>query len=141
MRSCQHPVPESSAALLAAQERLIVIRRELNIEPYAQISPKTDTESNKAESSWLLRNGQQELQRRRRGLSGLELTRVGSTVAPDWISQEAAPKVSAKASPDNKSATVAVYPSLLLAMLKKDQASAGRVYLLLRYLDKTGRGW
>ena len=37
--------------------------------------------------------------------------------------------------------TVTVYPSLLLAMLKQNQEAAGRVYLLLRYLDKAGRGW
>ena len=141
MRSCQHPVPESSTALLAAQERLLAIRRELNIEPGARTNPAVDEGPERIGCSWLLHNGQRELQRRRRGLPGIELTRAGSTVVPDWIPQEAVPKVSAIAPADNKSATVAVYPSLLLAMLKQDQAAAGRVYLLLRYLDKSGRGW
>jgi hypothetical protein len=36
---------------------------------------------------------------------------------------------------------VALYPSLALALLKGKETAAGRVWLLLRYLDREGRGW
>ena len=126
---------------MAAQEQLLAIRRKLNIEPGAHTNPTVDAESEAIGRSWLLHNGQRELQRRRRGLTGLKSTRAEPTVALNWIPQEALPKVSEKTPADNNAATVAVYPSLLLATLKQDQAAVGRVYLLLRHLDAAGRGW
>ncbi len=39
------------------------------------------------------------------------------------------------------STTLQVYPTLLTAILKSEQAAAARVWLLCRYLDQTGRGW
>jgi hypothetical protein len=38
-------------------------------------------------------------------------------------------------------ATVRLHPALALAILGAEQAAAGRIWLLLRVLDETGRGW
>jgi hypothetical protein len=37
--------------------------------------------------------------------------------------------------------TVKLYPDIALGMLHKDLTAAGRIWLLLRYLDQDGRGW
>jgi hypothetical protein len=42
-------------------------------------------------------------------------------------------------SPDKKG-VVKVYPDIAVAMLRQEQAAAGRLWLLLRYLDADGRG-
>jgi hypothetical protein len=36
---------------------------------------------------------------------------------------------------------VKVYPDIALAMLRQEKAAAGRIWLLLRTIDKEGRGW
>lgn len=41
----------------------------------------------------------------------------------------------------NLKPTVKAYPTILNAILKQEQAAAGRVWLLCRYLDSDGRGW
>jgi len=38
-------------------------------------------------------------------------------------------------------ATVKLYPGIASGMLNKDMAAAGRLWLLLRYLDQAGQGW
>ncbi|MCB8944918.1 MAG: hypothetical protein H6658_14305 [Ardenticatenaceae bacterium] len=38
-------------------------------------------------------------------------------------------------------ATLTLHPSLALAMLRLGQVAAGRLWLLLRYVDEWGRGW
>ena len=40
-----------------------------------------------------------------------------------------------------QTAAVKLHPSLALGMLRAGQAAAGRLWLLLRYLDAQGRGW
>lgn len=42
---------------------------------------------------------------------------------------------------NHKDAIVKLYPSIALGMLQKEVAAVGRVWLLLKYLDKNGRGW
>jgi len=37
--------------------------------------------------------------------------------------------------------TVKLYPDIVLGMLQKEQSAAGRIWLLLRYLDIEGQGW
>jgi hypothetical protein len=44
-------------------------------------------------------------------------------------------------SPKPTKTTVKAYPSILNALLKQEQAAAGRVWLLCRHLDVDGRGW
>jgi hypothetical protein len=53
--------------------------------------------------------------------------------SPD--SQEATPPTL----PDNQS--VRIYPDLALAFLRNQHAAESRIWLLLRFLDATGRGW
>lgn len=38
-------------------------------------------------------------------------------------------------------AVIKLYPSLALALLKQEQVACGRIWLLLRHLDRPGRGW
>ncbi len=42
---------------------------------------------------------------------------------------------------DLASKTVKLYPDIALGMLRKEQVAAGRIWLLLRYLDNRGSGW
>ena len=90
--------------------------------------------------SELVSQAQQELERRREQAC-VRPARCSEPSASGRIPEP--PTCSAgEASPSPRSEkTVTVYPSLLLAMLKQNQEAAGRVYLLLRYLDKAGRGW
>ena len=44
-------------------------------------------------------------------------------------------------SPPHVHETIKLYPSLALAMLREGQVAAGRIWLLLRHVDKAGRGW
>ncbi|MFQ5433675.1 MAG: hypothetical protein ACE5FD_02260 [Anaerolineae bacterium] len=41
----------------------------------------------------------------------------------------------------NPDDTVKLYPDIALGMLRVEQAAAGRIWLLLRYLDEVGQGW
>ena len=140
MHSWQQPEPELSAALRAAQEQLQALRRQLNSATNAQTMRSRNTTPEVKDSSWLLRNGQDEL-RRRRELAGIKLAKEPaqrSFIPPPQIVET---EKTADTQSVERSETVTVYPSLLLAMLKQDQEAAGRVYLLLRYLDTNGRGW
>jgi hypothetical protein len=38
-------------------------------------------------------------------------------------------------------ASIKLYPDIALGMLHKELSAAGRIWLLLRYLDQAGRGW
>jgi hypothetical protein len=49
--------------------------------------------------------------------------------------------ISHAAIPEKPKTTVKAYPSILNALLKQEQAAAGRVWLLCRHLDSDGRGW
>lgn len=40
-----------------------------------------------------------------------------------------------------KKDSIKLYPDIALGMLRQGKSSAGRIWLLLRYLDKDGRGW
>lgn len=43
--------------------------------------------------------------------------------------------------PAANAATVKIYPDIALGMLRQDAAASGRIWLLLRHLDESGRGW
>ncbi|MBE2224574.1 MAG: hypothetical protein IAF02_23750, partial [Anaerolineae bacterium] len=45
------------------------------------------------------------------------------------------------APPKERAPFIKVYPSVAQGILREGQAAAGRVWLLLRYLDENGRGW
>ena len=129
-----------SAELLEAQQRLLELRQGLPPRPRPQRRPSTPPAAAENGAAQQIANAQKELERRRQqaGLKSAKTSAPGSVrpqIQPEKV--ESTPK-SPPVTPAN---TVAVYPSLLLATLKQDQAAAGRVYLLLRYLDTTGRGW
>lgn len=50
-------------------------------------------------------------------------------------------EVSAEVSPLPPPASIVVHPTLLLAMLKQEQVAFGRIWLLAKLLDTSGRGW
>ena len=47
----------------------------------------------------------------------------------------------AHAQPSRGERCVKVYPDIALGMLRNEQVAAGRIWLLLKYLDDSGRGW
>ncbi|MDX1687302.1 MAG: hypothetical protein R3248_04900 [Candidatus Promineifilaceae bacterium] len=68
-----------------------------------------------------------------------------AAMACRWLPSEpksspaAAPSPPARQIPEAE--TVRLYPDVGLALLRTDQAAAGRIWLLLRHLDQDGRGW
>ena len=128
-----------SAELLEAQQRLLRLRQELG-QPRLQQRPSAPQEPARNEVSQQLVNAQKELQHRRQ-LAGVTPTKTTTSGTCRSNLQPGTDEKPTKSSQNTTAGTVAVYPSLLLAMLKQDQAAAGRVYLLLRYLDTSGRGW
>ena len=63
-----------------------------------------------------------------------------------WLPPPHNPAPNAEPSPaepsqDPVAETVRLYPDVGLAILREDQAAAGRIWLLLRHLDRDGRGW
>ena len=126
--------------LLEALLRELEVRLALPPRPRPQRRPSTSPAAAENDVSQQIANAQKELERRRQqaGIKAAK-TSTPSSSRPHFQSKkiENAPK----SPPIKTTNTVAVYPSLLLAMLKQDQAAAGRVYLLLRHLDTAGRGW
>ncbi len=57
---------------------------------------------------------------------------------PTWLQTQPDEPVTR---PAPAQATIKLYPTLALALLKQEQVVCGRVWLLLRYLDEAGRGW
>jgi len=55
-----------------------------------------------------------------------------------WSGVEAEPRCAVSSVP---AATISLQPAIGLALLHEEQAAAGRVWLLLRYLDGVGQGW
>ena len=85
------------------------------------------------------------MKRRRRHLA--DAAKPGATVLEKCPGYEAAPIIEeALAAPArtqlvNARPTLPVSPDIALAILKANQAAAGRLWYLLRCLDKQGRGW
>ncbi len=67
----------------------------------------------------------------------------------DWtpsrfIEKTAVPRpteLSSKATPSTTNQTIKLYPDIALGMLRQEKAAAGRIWLLMRHLDRDGRGW
>lgn len=94
---------------------------------------------------WALHNAQAELERRRQ-LAGIKPGKRPEFPAPDWL-DTLIPLVKApEGEPAGNdtvlaTATVTVHPGILAAMLKQKLEAAGRIYLLLKAIDRQGRGW
>jgi len=69
-------------------------------------------------------------------------TAASSSEAPlclrQWVGAEAEPSHAASPVPAD---TISLQPAIGLALLREEQAAAGRIWLLLRYLDRAGQGW
>lgn len=129
-----------SAALQAAQERLEAIRKRQGITPLpAAERPLLPTvnEQPAAAIEWaqraLLERRRAEGERQGRMASHKEVAE-GAAVAPPAV--EEPPVVQQPAA-----AVIRTYPSLNTAMIAANQVPAGRVWYVLRHVDRDGRGW
>lgn len=128
--------PEPSEALRQAQARLLQLRAERGIEVKASAIPPWETaEEATGAPNWPLLNAQKELQRHRAAISRGTTLSVPAIPAP--IHTEGA----GTASPTACSTQTVVHPTILLSMLKQHLEAPGRVWLLLRAIDRDGRGW
>ncbi len=132
---------EPSEALRQAQTRLLQLRAERGIEVKASaIPPWEAAEEATGAPNWSLLNAQKDLHRRR------STTCPGCVpTAPESISTTLAPIHTEEAGTASSTAcstkTAVVHPTILLAMLKQQLEAPGRVWLLLRTIDRDGRGW
>ena len=132
--------PEPPAALRQAQARLLQLRAERGIEVKASAISPWEAEEVTGVPNWPLLNAQKELQRCR------STTCPGCVpTAPESISTTLAPIHTEEAGTASSTAcstkTIVVHPIILLAMLKQHLEAPGRVWLLLRAIDRHGRGW
>ncbi len=157
------PTPPPSADLLAANARLLALRESLGVAappPYVPDAAANSAPSQPApettlfplpshlgwESEAVTRAVRKALTRQEKGLNAAA---NGHTPVPPVLPQPAraaspTPSLAAEGISrphDPAQVTIKLYPSLALAMLKQEQVACGRVWLLLRYLDETGRGW
>ena len=138
--------PEPSEALRQAQARLLQLRAERGIEVKASaIPPWEAAEELTGAPNWPLLNAQKDLQRRRAAASSsptfpgcVSATPESTPAAPVPIQTEEA-GLSCSTACSTK--TIVVHPTILLAMLKQHLEAPGRVWLLLRAIDRDGRGW
>ncbi len=125
-----------SSDLQAAQERLALLRRQLNVsvalgERITAVPPPPSYASILSLPDHLGWHSQ--------GVTNYiqAETAVSSPVSsqlPKQIPQNSVPLVSAKK-------TISLYPDIAMGMLKHELATTGRIWLLLRFLDSAGRGW
>lgn len=80
-------------------------------------------------------------QRRRQAATNQAKAMERHWLPPVQKPSRAAAPTPAPAHRGREETTVRLYPDVGLAMLKADQAAAGRIWLLLRHLDRDGRGW
>lgn len=129
-----------SPALLAAQKRLEAIRKRQGITPTpAAERPALPVSGEQPDRAAALAWGQAALLRRREA----ERERQGRMASHEESGQGAAapaPAPTAAALP-TPAPTIRTYPSLNTAMIAANVAPVGRVWYLLRYLDRDGRGW
>jgi len=138
--------PEPSEALRQAQARLLQLRAERGIEVKASaIPPWEAAEEATGAPNWPLFNAQKDLQRRRAVASRSTTWKGCVPAAPESIPAALAPIQTGEGEPASLTAcptkTIIVHPTILLAMLKQHLEAPGRVWLLLRVIDRDGRGW
>ncbi len=138
--------PEPSEVLRQAQARLLQLRAERGIEVNASALPPWETaEEATGAPNWPLLNAQKDLQRRRAATSRSTTFPGCVPAAPESIPAALAPIQTGEGEPASLTAyptkTIIVHPTILLAMLKQHLEAPGRVWLLLRVIDRDGRGW
>jgi hypothetical protein len=143
---------EPSAALLEAQARLLQLRAQQGIEvtrpSAAAPRPMEPPAPQPQPVSWLLANAEKELAQRREQ-AGIQVAAPSAAPSPlaALIATAQArladrhPPVPDPHLPAPTSQTIVVHPTLVLALLKEQLEAPARVYFLLRYIDRQGRGW
>lgn len=137
-----------SADLQAANERLLALRARQQVGRVSPVpsrsmssSPITTISELPPHLGWgsqpLADTLRQARQRRQERQSRL----VGVNLAADSLNTQTVSSVSTKEYAPSPSPTIRFHPDLGLALLRSGQVAAGRVWLLLRHLDRQGRGW
>ena len=134
------PVP--SAALVAANRRLHKLRAQVrsvhskqcsaNSVRFVDLPEHLGWHSERVTQALKARQAQEPLQNTP---STINFCKNADIFAPNNSEPELSEALSA-----NLSHSVKVYPDIALAMLRQGQSAAGRLWFLLRHLDKEGRG-
>lgn len=138
---------EHSPELLATQERLLQLRASLPGKPMAGQTPAGRLAQ--PEPPDLARLGQDLLQERRRRearVQGVQASDALKAALPAGIQLPVGgppqlPQSAPAPSGNPGDQIVKVYPDLAVGMLKAGLAAPGRVYWLLRAIDRQGTGW
>lgn len=125
---------QPSPELLEAQARLLALREAQKGD--AQARPAREVRDAPPPIS-LLEFGQAMLLKRRARATGKQSKRDRALEVP----RAPAPVYPSPHSKPVSSQAVKVYPSLAIGMLDAGLSAPGRIYWLLKYLDKQGRGW
>lgn len=72
--------------------------------------------------------------------SMIQKTAVHSQCHPTGV-QQVKPAALPLSKPGPKCNAIQLYPDMALSLLRSEQVAAGRIWLLLRHLDLSGRGW
>lgn len=77
-----------------------------------------------------------------RAVKARQTTQTSSdSISPDYFQSKVIPSSEKRPLPSQKrDGAIKVYPDIALGMLRQEQVAAGRLWLLLRYLDSDGRG-
>jgi hypothetical protein len=140
----------------AAQKKLYRLRQEQEAKRPASVPPLSETatqalSSKNSATSFVLPNSPSHLGWESAPLTAVIRTaqaRKGSCAALQqnsdlsWLDdlasrREATVEVCSPTLPDS----IKLHPDLALAMLRQEKCAAGRIWLLLRVIDHTGRGW
>lgn len=156
---------ESSPALLEANRRLLELRKKIQIDKALAVSPRRSLDNAQGQSTIAYQHSQVSYAcalianfPRHLGWGSAAITKavrasqeipekpVNGAGATDlsWLPEPQpakGPTLTTTGNQQVKRATVKLYPDLALGMLQQEQAAAGRIWLLMRYLDQEGRGW
>ena len=146
------PTREVSPALLAAQQRLFDLREAQRVGMPAADMSLADNHGRSPrpiEISFTAVNGLPD----HLGWDSMSLTAVLRRQHKHKKNDAAATSQTANVPPEAPSPTpksptssavdqtIKLYPDIALGILRREQAAAGRLWLLLRHLDNEGRGW
>ncbi len=136
-----------SPALLAAQQRLFALRKEAVIGKRLLLTETPITSYRlpindlPAHLGW----GSEVLTAILRKTSGKTTSdnhkNVTTTTGEIWGNTAVSPAAAHSSFQPNPDDTIKLFPDIALGMLRAEQAAPGRIWLLLRYLDRVGQGW
>ena len=145
-------IPQPSTAVLLANERLLQLRQQqqrvIDSSPAEQTPPWIDNSSTNIEGykkvphhlGWGSAAITAHVRQQHRPPQTLT---PQSNEALSWVAQLWAKKLVAPTplSSSKATRTVKCYPDLMVALLRNNLAATGRIWLLLRHLDRNGSGW